>query len=47
MLIQNKALGKKSQYQFDEVPGVKEAGWTVESFVNGLKENQRSFEDQC
>lgn len=29
------------------MPGVKEAGWTRQSYIEGQMANQRSFFDQC
>ena len=39
--------GPKKEYQFEEIAGLREAGWDKESYLREKEADERSFEDQC
>ena len=39
--------GAKKEYSFEEIAGLREAGWDKESYLREKEADERSFEDQC
>ncbi|TNV79552.1 hypothetical protein FGO68_gene3569 [Halteria grandinella] len=39
--------GRKGPYEFDEIPGLKEAGWTIKTYEQAKEGEEKTFEQQC